>query len=93
MVVPESKVYKSEDAFNSAWPLWQDGMQQRSLVAVEVEDKLDSLFESLFQTQSNFQASLPMDLCVSVGLCFAEKGARRTTVYAVGGNKLDGEDR
>lgn len=56
MVVP--KDLNSEDAFDSNWPLWQEGMDQRCLVAVEVEDSLDSLFKSLFQTHSTFQVTL-----------------------------------
>lgn len=53
MVVP--KDLNSEDAFDSTWPQWQEGMDKRCLVAVELEDSLDSLFKSLFQTHSTFQ--------------------------------------
>ena len=44
-----------EDEFESAWPLWQEGMNERRLVTVDVAVSIDRLLTELFQTGSDFQ--------------------------------------
>ena len=44
-----------EDEFESAWPLWQEGMNERRLVSIDVAVCIDRLWTALFQTGSDFQ--------------------------------------
>lgn len=56
-----NELYHTED-FDRCWPSWQEEIEGRNLVHIEVPCSIESLFEALFHSNAPFQ--------VDIGLLF-----------------------
>lgn len=71
-------LYHTEE-FDRCWPSWQQEIEGRSLVHVQVPCSIESLFEALFHSNAPFQVDIAPLFCLFNNLVAVETSARRST--------------